>query len=299
MILSSTHCQMNIQKLIFFVFLILAHSMAFAGDLAGLIEDRLAMDAVYDSHRLGQRGPAETTELEARSKASVQLDLQKEAVLKNIYAFTISPAIVEAEVKRINRTTRAPEMLAEIKTALGDDPIRFARSMARPIVAERELRRRFVSDDSLHVQQRAEAEKCRAALLAKEKVAEMHEATWLLSPRPEETAEANPTAGQTLPTEVKAKSALYTVEATAQIAQVLGAPAERDETMYFEDIDPELGRVLKAQLLEAGDTSAVIETNSGFLVFQAKEITDEIMTVVSKNIPKRSYEEWLRSNPSK
>ena len=75
---------------------------------------------------------------------------------------------------------------------------------------------------------------------------------------------------------------------------MLGAPVERDTNFYFEDVDSERARVVKAQLREAGDTSAVIETNSGFIVFQAKEITDEIMTVISVSIAKRSYEIWLK-----
>src|SRR5216684_4210992 len=50
-----------------------------------------------------------------------------------------SPARPDAEAERINATTRAPEVLAELKAALGNDPARFARTVARPIVVERTL----------------------------------------------------------------------------------------------------------------------------------------------------------------
>ena len=45
-------------------------------------------------------------------------DLRKEAALRQVYSVAIAPALLEAEVQRINTTTRAPEMLAEIKAAM-------------------------------------------------------------------------------------------------------------------------------------------------------------------------------------
>ena len=47
----------------------------------------------------------------------VRLDLRKEAVLKKTYGVAISPALLDAEVLRINITTRAPEMLAVYGTS--------------------------------------------------------------------------------------------------------------------------------------------------------------------------------------
>jgi benzoyl-CoA reductase/2-hydroxyglutaryl-CoA dehydratase subunit BcrC/BadD/HgdB len=78
----------------------------------------------------------------AQATAQVELNLKKEAVLEKVYGVEITSEAVDTEVARINRSTRAPEMLAELKSALGGDPARFANSMARPIVVERELRRR-------------------------------------------------------------------------------------------------------------------------------------------------------------
>ena len=95
----------------------------------------------------------------------VRLDLKKEAVLRKTYGVTITPALLDAEVQRINTTTRAPDMLAEIKAALGNDPVKFANVFAKPFLVERELRGRFDNDDALHAAQRQEAERVREQLL--------------------------------------------------------------------------------------------------------------------------------------
>src|SRR5439155_2992075 len=76
----------------------------------------------------------------------------------------ITPALLDAEVQRINTTTRAPEMLAEIKTALGNDPARFANVFAKPTLVERLLREKFDNDDALHAPQRREMERVRTQL---------------------------------------------------------------------------------------------------------------------------------------
>jgi hypothetical protein len=209
--------------------------------------------------------------------------------------------MVEAEVRRIDTTTRAPEMLAEIKHALGDDPARFARAMARPIVAERELRRRFDNDDALHAAQRREAEQARERLLAKQPVEGMQEVTWQLTPRPKDEQPPTARQGPAIPppqTQGTAKSEAYSVEATAQLAQTLAPPpGEKDSKLYFEDLDPELQQVLRAQLQNPGDVSAVIETPRGFLVFHAKEKSAAALSAASLSIPKRSYDEWLAQQP--
>ena len=230
----------------------------------------------------------------------VRQDLHKEAVLRKVYGVEITPAMVAGEVERINTTTRAPEVLAEIKTALGADAARFATAMARPILVERELRRRFENDDKLHAAQRREAEQARESLLAKKPVQDMRDVTWLLTPRPADEKPAASTV-PTTPSQAKTSSSTYTNEATAQLAQTLkptGNSAPGQEKEYFEDLDPELQKVLRAQLQEPGDVSAVIETPGGFLVFLAKEKPAEKLSVASLSRPKRSYEEWLSQQPT-
>lgn len=267
--------------------------------------DRAAIERVYHRHRLGTKQTFEESMPRALLEQVVRQDQHKETVLRKVYNVEITPAMVAAEAERINTTTRAPEVLAEIKHALGDDAARFASVMARPIFVERELRRRFDNDDKLHAAQRREADKVRECLLAKKPVKDMREVTWQLAPRPADEKPAAPPAPlNPQPATSSAKSTTYTNEATAQLSQALTAPDKAlpgKEKLYFEDLDPELQNVLRVQLQKPGDVSAVIEMPAGFLVFLAKEKNAATLTATSLTIPKRSYDEWLalqsKTNP--
>ena len=283
-----------------------------ADDSAALIADRAAIERVYHNHRTGTKPAFEQAMPRESLERLVKADAHKEAVLQRVYGVAITPEMVAAEVRRIDATTRAPEVLAELKAALGGDPERFARTVARPIVVERTLRARFENDDALHAPQRKAAEELRAQLLAaaagdrvdllrSAKTGSVNEVTWQLTPRPaDDSAPKSPGASAT-PVKGRAASAAYSVEATVQVAQVLGAPeaaggkpgVEREQKFYFEVLDPELQNVLRAQLGQPGDVSAVIETPGAFLVFVAKAKTPAELSVSSFNLPKRSYEEWL------
>ena len=135
-------------------------------DFALLVADRAAIERVYYHHRLGDKPPFEQTLPSATLEALVKLELKKEAALEKVYGLAITPAQVGSEVQRINSTTQSPEMLAEIKAALGNDPERFANAFARPILVERELRQRFDNDDAQLAATRREMERVRERLLA-------------------------------------------------------------------------------------------------------------------------------------
>jgi hypothetical protein len=262
------------------------------------VTDRTAIERVYYEHRLGTKPPFEQTLPHEQVEKMVKLDLKKEAILKRVYKIDIKQTDVDTEVQRVNLTTKAPEVLNEIKKALGNDPKRFADTVARPIVVERELRQRFQNDDKLHAPQREQAEQIRKKVLATketnkrievlkaQKKANPSDTTWQLAGRP------NPVAAVAKPDS--------SANPAAQAAQVIPSPpnaAKQDEKLYFEDLDPELQKVLRAQLQKAGDVSAVIETPGSFLLFVAKEKTAETLTVASLTIPKRTYNDWLTQQP--
>lgn len=294
---------------------------AAANDFAARVADRTAVERVYAGHRTGSQKPFEQVLPPAKIEALVRDEAKKEAVLRRVYRVTITPAQVAAEVARINATTRAPETLAEIQRALGDDPARFARSVARPIVVERELRARFDNDDALHAAQRRLAEQARTGALAARKsgiaqeIAALKEVkagtvnetvSWKLTPRPAADPAAAATAPglPTTPTSAQVGSRSYSIDATAQIAQTLSPPPrppgqERErETPYFEDLPAELQQVLGVQLQKAGDVSAVIEMPNAFLVFVAREKTAETLQAASLSLPKKSFSSWLADQPA-
>ena len=286
---------------------------AFAADAPPPVTDRAAIERVYHEHRLGTKPPFEQAMPAALLEKLVRQDAEKEAVLARVYGVKISPEMVTAEVERINTTTRAPEILAEIKVALGNDPARFATSFAKPIIVERSLHERFENDDALHAPQRRIAETVRDALLALRqgdpearlaalmacKEGEVQElVTWTLTPRPAEDTAAAPAAAPA-PTQVNAASGPYTNEATALLAQTLSSPEKAgDRKLYFEDLPGELQNVLRVQLRQPGDVSAVIEGLAAFQVYLARERTATELKTGVLIIPKRSYEEWLAQQPA-
>ena len=289
-------------------------------DLAALYADRAAIERVYYNHRTGTKPPFEETLPADQLRRLVQTDLAKEAALKNVYGVEVTPAMLAAEVQRINTTTRAPEILAELKAALGNDTNRFARTVAKPIVVERLLRNRFENDDKLHVAQRHEAERVREQLLAvrssrrEEALAQRSEVRGQRS----EAAATNDLVAKlvailkishsnavtetiwqlgphTPDTNTPSADELEIKKRFGPDAQILTSPrgGDKERRFYFEDLPGDLQRVLRVQLRQPGDVSAVIETSGGFLLYVCKEKTAETLSVATLSLPKRSYEEWL------
>jgi hypothetical protein len=293
-------------------FTVLLAVRCIADDFAALVSDRTAVERVYHNHRLGTKPPFEQAVPAAQVERLVQADLRKEALLAKVYHVEVTSPQVEADVKRIDLETRAPEMLAEIKVALGNDPARFARTVAKPIVVDLELRRRFENDDRLHGAQRKQVETTREKILAaqlKENPWEavlnairkctggtVSEVTWQLGPRPEAAQSPNPPAPIASPLAVKARSNKYSLDATAQFAQSLSPverPSEPADESWFKNLSPELRTVLCAQLQKRGDVSAVIETSNGFLLFVAEERTEKSSSAAALSVPKISFDQWL------
>src|ERR1035441_5468024 len=156
---------MRMKTWLFFL-LLLCSAAAWGDDVALLMKDRAAIERVYYNHRVGQKQPFEEVLPSATLENLVRFDLKKEGVLRRTYGVTITPALLEAEVQRINTTTRAPDMLAEIKAALGNNAEKFASAFAKPFLVERLLRDKFDNDDALHGAQRREFERTFNELLA-------------------------------------------------------------------------------------------------------------------------------------
>lgn len=70
----------------------------------------------------------------------------------------------------------------------------------------------------------------------------------------------------------------------------------KERKSYFASLPDQLQTVLRAQLRQSGDVSAVIETPSGFLLYVAKQKTDDVLSVAEWSLPKRGYDLWLQLN---
>lgn len=275
--------------------------------LAHLVADRAAVERVYYDRRHGTKPPFEVALAPAEIEKLVRLDLKKESILKGCYGIEVTAADVQAEVARIDATTRAPDILAELKAALGDDPARFAAAVARPAVVERQLRFRFDNDGKLHARLRKEAEKLRRKLLATKKVDErialvrtardaaFSDTVWQLGAR--STPPVETTSGETAPPQKSAvRSANYSIEGTAQRTTAEFETAQ-PLAQHFEEMDPQLQPILRTQLQCAGDVSAVIETPAGFLLFVAAEKSTTVLRLATATFPKQDFYQWLAEQP--
>jgi hypothetical protein len=75
------------------------------------------------------------------------------------------------------------------------------------------------------------------------------------------------------------------------------ATEDREQKFYFEDLPTDLQEVLRAQLRQVGDVSAVIETSSAFLLYLTIEKTGESLRAAGFTVHKRAYDEWLGQQP--
>ena len=256
-----------------------------ADTFAARCADYKAINRVYNAHRLGA-GPIASIE------QTVHRNEHKERVLTRIYGVEVTPEMIAAEVHRISSTTPAPKVLGEIRRALGNDATRFALSVARPIVVERELRRHFDNDAKLHARKRGKAEQAREDFLAGKPVAHSREITWQLTPRVPFCLLKTPAPPQPLPnTTVDPAVQFEHALAASEFARIAQGP------LFFSEMDPELLTVLRVQLQKVGDVSTVIEMRGGFFVFAVKARTAETLTTTSVSIPKQRYETWLAEQP--
>ncbi len=254
---------------------------AFAASVGELVDDRLAVERVYYAKQVGAKAPFEQAVSRSVIERRVQQELLKERVLKNVYRLEITPKLVAEEVARIERSTMAGDMLAQIKLSLANNPERFARSVAKPLVVDRVLRARFEADANQQAGKRAEAEKLRAQLLAAkadERAAllksrnDVREVTWQLGAKPKtDLASARPSLGAAMP------------------------------KAYFSDLHADMQKVLAAQLQKPGDVSAVFGSDESFTLYVAASRTGEALTVQAVEISRLTFDDWLtaqaRTNP--
>src|SRR5262245_28149741 len=111
----------------------------------------MAIEKVNASHRTS---PAEKVRPEPQAlviaedsiRAKVERQLRRAVALEERVGSPLTTAQLQAEMDRMARDTKAPAVLEELFTALGNDPLLIAECLARPIVVDRLSRQREARD---------------------------------------------------------------------------------------------------------------------------------------------------------
>jgi hypothetical protein len=128
-----------------------------------------AIEQVYWSHRIwpeenpGPKPPLSAVMPDDAIRARVEDSLRKSSALQQVWKRPITAEQLQAELDRMAKGSRAPEVLRELFAALGDDPFVIAETLARQTLADRLIRNWYSNDDRFHGELKQEAEAARAA----------------------------------------------------------------------------------------------------------------------------------------
>ena len=122
-----------------------------------------AIEDVYWRHRIWPRNGGENPDpkpsldavmSQAQLENKVTGYLRDSQVLEDYWQKPITAEQLQAEMDRMARDTKQPEVLRELFEALGNDPAVIAECLARPILAERLIADLSAQDQTRHVESR-------------------------------------------------------------------------------------------------------------------------------------------------
>jgi hypothetical protein len=124
------------------------------------IRSQKAIEQVYWSHR---SGGGDTSFEQAVPETAVARKAEdavlKTSALRRFWGVEITPEQLQAELDRMAAHSQSPERLRELFAAVGDDPMKAAECLARPLLADRLIRTSYAHDQRPEdTQARAERE---------------------------------------------------------------------------------------------------------------------------------------------
>jgi hypothetical protein len=124
------------------------------------IEDVYWHHRIWPKERPDSKPSLEAVMSEAQLKRKVTDYLRKSQLLAEYWHRPLTSAQLQAEMGRMAKHTKQPEVLRELFAALGNDPVVIAECLARPALAERVLTNWYAYDERMHgeLKQRAAAQ---------------------------------------------------------------------------------------------------------------------------------------------
>ncbi len=123
-----------------------------------------AIERVYYRHQLEARVPFEQAVPRDVLERKVRLYLDQSAALERLWHTPVTAEMLAAELGRIERSTRFPERLHEVYSALGNDSILIQECFVRPSLVDRLARSYFAFDGRIHHSARMEIDAIASAL---------------------------------------------------------------------------------------------------------------------------------------
>ena len=125
-----------------------------------------AIEEVYWRHRIwpkerpDSKPSLDTVMSQAQLEKKVADYLRKSQALENYWQRPITAEQLQAEMNRMAKNTKQPDVLRELFEALGNDPFVIVECLARPALADRLLTNWYAHDQRIHAElkQRAEAD---------------------------------------------------------------------------------------------------------------------------------------------
>jgi N-acetylneuraminic acid mutarotase len=230
--------------------------------------------------------PLETT------RAKVEDTLRKSEALAQIWKRPVTAEQLQAEIERMARESKQPEVLRELWEALGNDPFLIAEVLARPVLVERLARNAYADDERFHGALRERAEDDVRAHDSVEEMRRMSghysevKAVKVAQNRSRAAnSESHADAAEALFAETDTTLKLTPSEWEAETAR-LAAVSETPEDEQFT------AHASSARLLKKNRVSGLQEDANSFYVTSVVEKTGSRLKVARVEWTKKSFDSW-------
>ena len=124
------------------------------------IEDVYWRHRIWPKERADAKPPLDVVMTQAQLEKKVADYLRKSQALEDYWQRPITAEQLQAEMDRMAKHTRQPEVLRELFEVLGNDPFVIAECLARPALAQRLLTNWYSYDQRIHgeLKQRAKVD---------------------------------------------------------------------------------------------------------------------------------------------
>src|SRR5215216_2173099 len=124
------------------------------------IEDVYWRHRIWPKERHDAKPSLDAVMSQSKLEKKVTDYLRKSQALEDYWQRPITTHQLQAEMDRMAKHTRQPDVLREIFSALGNDPFVIAECLVRPALADRLLTNWYAYDERIHgeLKQRAQAE---------------------------------------------------------------------------------------------------------------------------------------------